>query len=133
MKNINSDLTLSVGVCHFSDDEMYIINQIKQHLKFETNFDLIKNKLMNEITDTKQKGNYGKIINYVKDNINLYGMEWMDWVLSKNMEEYEIINSWLEKILRNDIQIKNYEIKIMKSTDESKFRHGPWAPSIRFA
>lgn len=129
-KSNSKTINLNIFTFGYSKKELEIIDQIKHKLdnEFSDNFwkDFSSNFTQN--LPKKDKGKYCKFINNIKNNVNLYGTTWFNWI-NKN-DDLKIISTWLHKILDLNIHL-NVENKDL--SDENEFKYGPWNPQIKIS
>ena len=125
-KNSNEKINIQITFNKYTDLEITILKEVfAEYNKNKTWKEITKNILSK--VDKKNLGNYGKFLSYVGAQVELYGIEYFDLVLSDMKEYYNLIKQWLPKLIFEENIIIN--IKFEDGSDKTLAKFGPLYPN----
>ena len=124
-KSKNKSITITVYP-KFNEQENIIIALYKTFDKSKQTWnEFVSNTIKS--ADKKNMGNYGKFLKYIATQVDKYSSAWLT-VVDNDLTEYELYNTWINKLVYNKLVNNNIIIEIGKN--KTDFKNGPGNPLI---
>jgi leucyl-tRNA synthetase len=98
----------------FSEDEKEIISNIGRFDEFM------------QTVDKKKFGAYKGFMSHIKKQTEIYGSDWIHWVNSKSNEEYDILSTYVPKIITSH----KINFSLAEPDEKFKFKNNPGNPKV---